>query len=313
MLIILVACRAATNDKVENNNELTVLTVEFSSGAPVPDLYVTLTDASTGEEVDSAIASEEGEAVFTSLKNGQDYVVAASTLKDSVLGEGFTSVEQFTYEKSKPYFLLQTHSARDYQQLDVPVVMQNPELPHGCEITSLTAVLNYYGVSTTKMEMASNYLLKQPFRIVNNKKYGANPHQAYAGNPADVTDGTYVFAAPIAKAAEQVISAKGVSLRVTNVSGQSKEDILALVKKGIPVVTWVTLDLTRPRVEGGWTIDGTTIFHPMYKNLHAVVLTGHLVDKVVVMDPLKGYVTYKDDQFFKSYQELGEQAVAVHK
>lgn len=48
-------------------------------------------------------------------------------------------------------------------------------------------------------------------------------------------------------------------------------------------------------------------------NLHAVVLTGHLGDKVVVMDPLKGYVTYNVDQFFKSYHELGEQAVAVHK
>ena len=272
MLMMFVACRAATNKTVENDHELTVLTVEFSSGAPVPDLYVTLTDASTGEEVASTIASEEGEAVFKNLEDGQDYVVAASTLKDSVLGEGFTSVEQFTYENSKPYFLLHTHSARDYQQLDVPVVMQNPELPHGCEITSLTAVLKYYGVSTTKMEMAKNYLQKQPFRIVNSTKYGADPHQAYAGNPADVKDGTYVFAAPIAKAAEQVIAAKGVSLRVTNVSGQSKEAILELVRKGIPVVIWVTLDLTIPRVEGGWTIDGTTTFHPMYKNLHAVVL-----------------------------------------
>lgn len=313
MLAFLVACGGKKTAHLESDQELKVLTVEFNSGAPVPDLYVTLTDAATGDEIDSVIASPEGEAIFTGLEDGEDYVVAASTVESDVLGEGFTSVEQFTYESSKPYFLLQTHSARDYQQLDVPVVMQKPELPHGCEITSLTAVLNYYGVSVSKTEMAKSYLPKQSFRTKDNIKYGPDPNKAFGGNPANVKNGTYVFATPIVRAAEQVIAAKDASLRVTNVSGQSKEEIIQLVKQGIPVVVWVTLDLTAPRVDGGWVIEGTSTFHKMYKNLHAVVLTGYLINKVVVMDPLKGYVTYKEDQFFKSYKQLGMQAVAVHK
>lgn len=312
VLSLLTACRAATNVKAVED-ELKVLTVEFSSGAPVPGLYVTLTDAASGDEIDSVIGSQEGEAVFTELKQGHDYVVSASTLKNSITGEGYTSVEKFTYDSTKPYYLLHTHSASDYQQLGVPVVMQKPELPHGCEITSLTAVLNYYGVSVTKMEMASTYLDKRPFYTKNNIKYGADPNKAYAGDPANVETGTYVFSPPIVRSAEKAIAVKNASLRVTNVSGYSKEQVLKLVQEGVPVVVWVTLDLTTPRISDGWTIEGTNTYHKMYKNLHAVVLTGHLVDKVVVMDPLKGYVTYSDEHFFKSYKELGAQAVAVHK
>lgn len=311
MFSVLEACDNTTNSN--DNKELKVLTVEFNSGAPVPDLYVTLSDASNGEEIDEAIASAEGEAIFKDIQDGHDYIVSATTVENSVSGGGYTTVEQFTYDSTKPYLLLQTHSTRDEQQLDVPVVLQKPELPHGCEITSLTAVLNYYGMSVSKTEMAQNFLPKQSFRIIGEKKYGADPNIAFAGNPADKKSGTYVFAPPIVQTAEKAIIAKNASLRVTNVSGQSQEEIINLVKQGVPVIVWVTLDLTPPRTEGGWIIEGTGTYHKMYQNLHAVVLTGHLKDKVVVMNPLKGYVTYNEAQFFKSYKELGSQAVAIHK
>lgn len=51
----------------------------------------------------------------------------------------------------------------------------------------------------------------------------------------------------------------------------------------------------------------------MYQNLHSVVLIGQTEDKVIVMDPLKGYVEHNKQKFFKSYVELGKQAVAIHK
>lgn len=292
---------------------LRVLTVEFNSGAPVPKLYITLTDAENGKEVGSLVGSQEGEAVFEGLREGKTYIVSATTLKNNAAGKGYTTVEQFTYDSTKPYHLLRTYSVRDYQKLSVPVVMQQPELPHGCEITSLTALLNYYGVNVTKMEMAQNYLPTKPLKTVGEKVYGADPNVAYTGDPENIKTGTYVFAAPIVKAAKQAITAQKADLRVINVSEKSQQDILQFVKDGIPVVVWVTLDLTEPRTKGGWFIEGTKNYHAMYQNLHAVVLTGSLGDNVVAMDPLKGYVTYNAAQFFKSYQELGSQAVAVYK
>lgn len=299
----------------KQKSELTVLTVEFNSGAPIPNLYITVTDVKTGKIVEDVIGSDEGEATFSKLIEGQEYAIAATTLENSTENNGYTTIENFTYDSTKPYYRLQTHFSRDEQELDVPVVMQNPELPHGCEITSLTAVLNYYGVNVTKLEMADTYLPKQKISTVDGQRFGPNPHQAFAGDPRDKANGMYVFAAPIVKAAEAAIADKQANLRVTNMSKASQDEILQLVREGVPVVTWVTLDLSKPNTNAakGWIYKGETTPREAYMNLHAVVLTGHLGNKVVVMDPLKGYVTYNVDQFFKSYKELGEQAVALHK
>lgn len=314
IIMLLSSCNSFSQQETQNNG-LTVLTVEFNSGAPIPNLYVTATDVQTGKVVEEAVGSEEGEAKFSKLKEGQEYAIAATTLENSTKNDGYTTIEHFTYDATKPYYRLQTHFSRDEQELGVPVVMQNPELPHGCEITSLTAVLNYYGVDVTKLEMADHYLPKQTISIVNGQRFGPNPDQAFAGNPRDKAHGMYVFAAPIVKAAEAVITDKQADLRVTNKSNASQDEILRLVRDGVPVVTWVTLDLSKPERNSkkGWVYEGETVRHEAYMNLHAVVLTGHLGDKVVVMDPLKGFVTYNLDQFFKSYRELGKQAVAVHK
>ncbi|WP_249663480.1 C39 family peptidase, partial [Lysinibacillus fusiformis] len=74
---------------------------------------------------------------------------------------------------------------------DVPVVNFYPELPHGCEITSLTAVLNYFGMNGSKLEMADYYLPKQNIRTVNNQRFGPNPREAFAGNPREKAHGMY--------------------------------------------------------------------------------------------------------------------------
>lgn len=315
MIVMLLSSCNPFSQQDTKKNGLTVLTVEFNSGAPIPNLFITATDVEKGEIVEDAIGSEEGEATFSKLIEGRKYAIAATTLENSTKNDGYTTIENFTYDATKPYYRLETHFSRDDQELDVPVVMQNPELPHGCEITSLTAVLNYYGLDVTKLEMADNYLPKQKIRAEGGQRYGPNPNQAFAGNPRDKSHGMYVFAAPIVKAAQAVLADKKANLRVTNKSGATQDEILQLVREGVPVVTWVTLDLSEPKksLKKGWIYEGETVQHEAFMNLHAVVLTGHLGDKVVVMDPLKGFVTYNVDQFFKSYRELGKQAVAVHK
>jgi len=315
MIIMLLSSCNPFSQQGTQNKGLTVLTVEFNSGAPIPNLYITATDVETGKVVEDAVGSEEGEAKFSKLIAGQKYAMAATTLENSTTNDGYTTIENFTYDATKPYYRLETHFSRDEQELDVPVVMQIPELPHGCEITSLTAVLNYFGLDVTKLEMADNYLPKQKISAVDGQRFGPNPAQAFAGNPRDKAHGMYVFAAPIVKAAEAVIADKQADLRVTNKSGATQDEILQLVREGVPVVTWVTLDLSEPKrnLDKGWIYEGEKVPHEAYMNLHAVVLTGHLGDKVVVMDPLKGFVTYNVDQFFKSYRELNKQAVAVHK
>ena len=56
-----------------------------------------------------------------------------------------------------------TRAAENYEypnsfSLDIPFVSQYPELPTGCEIPSLTEVLNYLGYGIDKETLARNYL-----------------------------------------------------------------------------------------------------------------------------------------------------------
>lgn len=170
MSSLIAACSSnLVNSEEEIEGKLTVLTVEFSSGAPVPELLISIEDASSGQEVDTVIGSIEGVAVFKGLQEDRTYKVTATSLENGGTGKSYPSIEEFTYKVSSPYYVLETH-ATNYQRLAIPKVLQKPELPNGCEITALTAVLNYYGLEMSKTEMTDNYLPLQAFRQQGNKR-----------------------------------------------------------------------------------------------------------------------------------------------
>ncbi|WP_431029722.1 C39 family peptidase [Lysinibacillus sp. LZ02] len=305
--ILLIACGEEPSP-VSSSAKMVVLPVEYYSGAAVSDVLVELYDA-TGNRIGAEV-SYDGEAVFGDLQSDEMYSVRIGAT-DYMDDKAFISEKSIVFDSSNPYVVVETNAVNHQQALAVPVVKQNPQLPHGCEITSLTAVLNYYGADVDKMTMANNYLPKQPFKTENGVKYGPNPDVSYAGNPSE-QQGTYAFANPIVKAAQDYISKFDMNLIAHNISGSTEEDIEMYVKLGIPVISWVTLDLSEPRTKGGWIITGTNTFHDMYVNLHAVVLVGVGEHEVEVMDPLKGIVKLNKQQFFASYRALGEQAVVLY-
>ncbi|WP_406945435.1 C39 family peptidase [Halobacillus sp. SY10] len=197
--------------------------------------------------------------------------------------------------------------------LDFPTVMQEPELPNGCEITSITSILNYEGIDVTKGKMSDDYLIKKPLSYKEGKRFGADPDKAYGGNPRSENSGWYVFEDPIVDAANQLIASTDKNLTAKKVSGSSKEEILNYIETGTPVMVWTTLDLSTPVKSGGWYVYGTEEFHSSYTNLHAMVLTGWENGKIHVMNPLKGKVVYDEEKLFKSYKEMGSRAVIIQK
>lgn len=58
--------------------------------------------------------------------------------------------------------------------LPVPQILQNPELPNGCEITSCCEVLHYLGFAPDKCELADYYLPRSA------QWYGADPDEVYS-------------------------------------------------------------------------------------------------------------------------------------
>ena len=45
--------------------------------------------------------------------------------------------------------------------LTVPQILQNPELPNGCEITSCCELLRFFGFRADKCDLADHYLLNE--------------------------------------------------------------------------------------------------------------------------------------------------------
>ncbi|MGE7838725.1 C39 family peptidase [Viridibacillus arvi] len=314
LLVAVSGCNIISTAKEKQQDEgIKVLIVEFGSRTPIPDMKVTVRDMETNEDVTTATGDIEGEAIVTDLQEGHQYLFVPSSVYTDDSEQEKSVGKVVTIQEDMGYVVLETYFEREEQQLDVPIIMQNPELPHGCEITALTAALNYYGLNLSKTDMAKNYLPKQEIVDKGNKRIGPDPAKAYAGDPFNKLTGTYVFAPVIEKVAKKIAKDKNVSLKVENVSGQSAEEIISLVQEGVPVVVWVTLDLSKPAFKEGWWIKGTNRKLDMYRNLHAVVLTGHMDDKVIVMDPLHGYVSHDETSFFKSYKKLGSQAVAIWK
>lgn len=310
LLTFLASCDSPTTairnfNSESSSDELTIYTVEFYSRVPVP--FVTISIRDTNEkEIARKTSSIEGAASFPSLKEDHHYVAVTLNAKEEE-----QSRFPFKFDKRHARIVLETFYANSSVGLAVPKVLQNPELPNGCEITSLTAMLNYVGVKTNKMEMKKNYLPRETTEVIKGIRYGPNPEVAYAGNPASKTDGFYVFAQPITDAGNAILQEQSLPYRARNITKATHDEILTLVDDGYPVLTWVTIDWQKPRTNSFWIVKDSGEKHPIYSNLHAVVLTQYDERSVTVMNPLHGYETIAKQTFFDSYDALGAHAVVI--
>ncbi|WP_339205950.1 C39 family peptidase [Paenibacillus sp. FSL K6-3182] len=303
---------------------ITIISKDEATQQPIKDAVFTITAANSGSVIGTMTTDEMGKATSILLDYGTSYKI-----KQQKVGRPYQlSEEEHQIAVNGPAQELTTTNktfeyVKDYERaadgsvnikkvyIDVDTIMQKPELPNGCEITSLTAVLNYYGYDVTKTEMSDNYLPKQAFITKNNKLYGPDPYKSYAGEPRSLKGGFFSFAPPIVEAANLYFDVAGRSNSTSDISGSTREEIIEQLNKGIPVVTWITLDLTPPKMNYAWYFSDTGEYYSAPINLHVVVLNGYEDGKVHVMNPLKGQVTYDADTFFNSYDAMGSHAMIV--
>ncbi|MGN0696155.1 MAG: C39 family peptidase [Oscillospiraceae bacterium] len=198
-----------------------------------------------------------------------------------------------------------THGSNKY--IKTECILQNPELPTGCEITSLTMLLNYMGFDVDKLTMADKYLPKGEYR-------NADFYEVFVGDPRDFS--AYgCFSKPIVQAAESYLEDKGEldNWNVRNITGCTADSLYAAVDKGYPVVVWASMEM-KPIGNGqSWTISetGKTVTWPA--NEHCLLLVGYDTKKKLVYmnDPLKGTVAYKMADFETRFKSLGNHAVVI--
>ena len=196
---------------------------------------------------------------------------------------------------------MQTETIENYYKMeDFEWLSQNPELPTGCEITSLTSVLNYYGINVKKETMADDYL----------KKGDGSYYKMFLGNPRDA--GSFgCMAQPIVDAANLYFKKNNVSMKASNVSGVTFDKILEYVSQGVPMIVWNTIGMAPAYESQTLTLDGRE--YTWIAPEHCVVVVGYDLDnnEVYVADPMAGMVTRNLKTFEERYDSLKRQAVYV--
>ena len=187
-------------------------------------------------------------------------------------------------------------------KLAVKNILQKPELPNGCEVTSLAIALNYLGYDVSKTDLSDNYLPKGSVGKV-------MPDVAFIGNPRSA-NGWFCYSQVITRTAKSYLYSVGGKEKVMDLTGSSFEDLCLELVDGNPIIVWTTLSMTSPVSTGYWDSAGK---YPKYINLHCVVLTGYDLDKgvVYIANPLRGNVSYSLSSFKSVYAKMGKQAVVI--
>lgn len=195
--------------------------------------------------------------------------------------------------------------------MDVPQILQNPELPNGCEITSLCEVLTYLGFPADKCELADRYLPRSA------RWYGTDPDEEYMGNPhlddSTPETGYYCFAGPILKAASRYFAVKNdTRYEAVDFTGSEQAQLEQLLQAGHPFIFWASLHFEDIKKDpcGGYALPDGRV-HEVFHTLHCMVCKGMDDQYFYIADPLNFNEKVEKAQFMKIYRQLGSRAVAV--
>ncbi|WP_163970637.1 C39 family peptidase [Oceanobacillus halotolerans] len=199
-------------------------------------------------------------------------------------------------------------AATTYQVKGVPTYYQYPELPTGCEATSLAMLLSWGSGDgkVSKYDVVEKLPKGDKVHEENGELRGANPDVEFVGDPYGDGDSFGVFEGPILETIEKFMPGKGV-----NLTGKEFEDLLDIVRSGKPVMAWTTIEQKETYHSDTWTDrNGNTI--KWYTNEHAVVITGIDGDNVLVHDPHTGKAeAYNRGLFEKNWVSMGKRAVTL--
>lgn len=203
--------------------------------------------------------------------------------------------------------------SESYVIKDFPIIYQMPELPTGCEITAMTVVLNYYGFSVDKVQMATQYLPTLPsagaFLGEDGRLYGNDMNQYFIGDP-QTEDGIICGTGAIISAVTSFSAETGNYVQAVDRTGISLDELYQLISEDTPVMVWCTIGMEDRNVRQGWyTENGEYV--DWASNDHGAVLIGYSPDTVTIADPISGLVEYSRTQFESVFHSRGNRCVIL--
>ncbi len=188
---------------------------------------------------------------------------------------------------------------------EVENILQRPELPEGCEVTSLAIVLNHLGFDVAHTYLADNYLEQ-------GKAGETDFYEKNLGNPREEGKSWGCYAPVIVKTANKYLYDMKSYYRAYDYTGYDVSELYYQLSMGHPAIVWVTMDFEEPYLKRPWNVDGKTLWwkYP----LHCVVISGYDFEKgtVTLTDPLKNQpVTVDMDTFELRFKQMESQAVVI--
>lgn len=196
-----------------------------------------------------------------------------------------------------------------YRIEEIPLILQNPELPRGCEVTSLAMLINYCGIETDKLILAEKIKRDTTQRELKNKKvYWGNPNNGFIGDMYDIKKpGLGVYHSPIFELLAQYFPTRAVDL-----TGCEFEDLKWLLANNIPV--WVIINSTYAPLPDKSFITWNTpdgAIKITYRE-HSALITGYDEQYIYLNDPLFSQTKTAYEPFVKCWEQMGNQAVTLN-
>jgi uncharacterized protein YvpB len=194
--------------------------------------------------------------------------------------------------------------------LNVPIIRQLPELPRGCEVTSLAMLLQYNGIHVDKMTLAKQ-VKKNPASYVkkNGNVYFGHPNDGFVGDMYSLkTPGLGVYHQPIRELAERYLPN-----RVVDLTGSEFNELEKYLSNGMPI--WIITNATYKKLPKSafrkWVTPRGVIEITYYE--HSVVITGYDKQFIYFNDPLSGEKNKKAPkrEFIDAWVQMGRQAITI--
>ncbi len=194
--------------------------------------------------------------------------------------------------------------------IPVPYLSQKGILDRGCELISAIMVLQFYGCPVG----VENFAAKVPtseLTQTENGLAGEHPSAVFIGDP-HASDGLGCYAPVISAAMNQFLPRFGKYAQAL-----AGVDFSLLVnqylKRGTPVILWVTSNMAEPSVGPRWVIRETGETFQWIGGEHCMVMIGCDRQSCYFRDPNgpNGIVSFDRALVEQRYQLLGRQAVVV--
>lgn len=242
-------------------------------------------------------------------------LATSNSIKSAFFGKGIQTAKSQLEEKEfetialaeGPSVLLESNS-KESVLLNIPVISQLPELPRGCEVTSLAMLLQHAGVNVGKMELAERITKDPtPYQIKDRKVFFGHPNVGFVGDMYNKNNPGYgVYHKPIKELADRYLPD-----RIVDLTGSEFRKLEESLSNGLPVwvITNSRFNELPPEQFKTWNTPAGVVQITFRE--HSVLITGYDKDYVYINDPLTGEKNKKvpKQNFVKAWKQLGSQTI----